>query len=88
MYGINEVCSKYATYFFNTNKREEEKNNERSRNLWKPWGCTHTHTHTSLLQNRFVGLFGEIEKYLTKINKKIDKGQKAFIKYIQNADYC
>ena len=30
----------------------------------------------------------EREQYLTKINKKINEGRKAFIKYIQNADYC
>ena len=24
---------------------------EKYKNRWKPWGCTHTHTHTSGLNN-------------------------------------
>ena len=45
-----------------TKTTKEEKNNEKS-NRWKPWYCTHTHTHTLCLLNKEINENQIIYKY-------------------------
>ena len=28
--------------------------NSNDKKAWNPWGCTHTHTHTSILNNEII----------------------------------
>ena len=44
------------TYEQEKNKKREQENGE-YKNGWKPWRCTHTHTHTSLLKNNEINEF-------------------------------
>ena len=49
------------TYEQEKNKKQREQENVEYKKGWKPWRCTHTHTHTSLLENKIKNKI-DIEK--------------------------